>query len=111
MCAENQPAAPERSCPCVTTERPDRDIAVRRQRKALIVHQAEDSTPSEMVYHQDLPEAAAVPVRRDRLRKAPSQAAQVSEGHRNALRHVLIINVKRSRIPRLIEIWITEVSP
>ena len=46
MYAENQPAAEvadrladmkgsERSCPDVTTERPDRNIAVRRQRKAL----------------------------------------------------------------------------
>ena len=28
----------ERSCPDVTTERPDRNIAVRRQRKALMDH-------------------------------------------------------------------------
>ena len=66
MYVENQPAAEvadhladmkvaERSCPGVTTELPDRKIAARRQRKALMAHQAEDQaeefplrTPSEM---------------------------------------------------------------
>ena len=66
----------------------DRKIAVRRQRKPLMAHQAEDQaeefplrTPSEMVYYEDLPQAATVPVRRDRLRVAQSQVAQVQEGH------------------------------
>ena len=53
MYAENQPVAEvadhladmkvaERSCPGVTTERPDRNTAERRQRKALMVHLEED---------------------------------------------------------------------
>ena len=103
MYAENQTAeeaadhpadmkVAERSCPYVTTERPDRNIAVRRQREALMVHQAEDPaeeiplrTPSEMACHQDLPEAASVPVRRDRLRKSQTQATQVLEDWQNPL--------------------------
>ena len=70
MCAENQPAAEvvdhaadmkvaERSCPYGTTERPDQNIAVRRQREVLMVHEAGDPaeefplrTPSEMACHQ-----------------------------------------------------------